>query len=190
VRAYVRSRSSKPALALTSKCQRADRRHSGRSPGAHVSACGMNGSSTAAQYAANRRLGSGREVVGVDDHRRVPASISDGGVQLVQRFEPHLLDAHFGPQRVVGRSDLLGRADEERVPGLGKETSVGEDLSIPVVGGVLEEDVEVMRLVTQPCQERRRCVERAPVDVGLTEGQQVPERLMEREHVAALDHRA
>ena len=45
-------RGSKPELALTSKCQRAVRCHSGRSPGAHVSASGMNGSSTAAQYAA------------------------------------------------------------------------------------------------------------------------------------------
>ena len=34
------SRWSNPELALTAKCQRADRRHSGRSPGAHLSACG------------------------------------------------------------------------------------------------------------------------------------------------------
>ena len=43
---------AKPELALTSVCQWADRRPSGRSPGSHVSASGMNGSSTAAQYAA------------------------------------------------------------------------------------------------------------------------------------------
>ena len=81
-------------------------------------------------------------------------------------------------------------ADEERVPGLGEEASVGEDVSVPVVGGLLEEDVDVMRLVAQPREEGLSCVERPPVDIGLTEGQQVKERLMEREQIAALDHRA
>ena len=68
------------------------------------------------------------------------------------------------------------------MPGLGEEAPVDRPL-VPVVGGVLEEDVDVIRLVTQPCEERRRCLERPTVDVGLTEAQQVPERLMEREHV-------
>jgi hypothetical protein len=44
-------------LALTSACQRADRRHSGRSPGSQARARGMKGSPTAAQYAAMPRLG-------------------------------------------------------------------------------------------------------------------------------------
>jgi hypothetical protein len=57
---YTRSRCSKPELALTSACQRADRRHSGRSPCSQVSAPGLRGSPTAAQYAAIVAAGRAR----------------------------------------------------------------------------------------------------------------------------------
>jgi hypothetical protein len=52
-------------------------------------------SSTAAQYAAI--VASGRVTRSSESiTTRVPTSISDGGMQLVQRLEPDLLDAHVG----------------------------------------------------------------------------------------------
>ena len=54
-------------------------------------------------------------------------------MQLVQRLEPDVFDAHVAirllecPLSEQGRRDLLGTADEERVPGLGEEAPVGED---------------------------------------------------------------
>ena len=49
---YTLSRRSKPELLLASVCQRADRRHSGCSPGSQVSARGSKGSPIVVQYAA------------------------------------------------------------------------------------------------------------------------------------------
>ena len=90
----VRSRGSKPELVLTSTCQRAVRRHSGRSPGSHVSASRDERQPDGCAVRRHRRLGSGHEVVGVDDDRAVSPGVADGGVQLVQRLEPDVLDAH------------------------------------------------------------------------------------------------
>ena len=54
------------------------------------------------------------------------------------------------------------------MPCLGEEAPIGEDLMVSVVGRVLQEHVDVVRLITQPGEERDRRVERPPFDVGLT----------------------
>ena len=96
-----------------------------------------------------------------------------------------------GFERVQGRCDLLGTANEERVPGFGKEAPVGEDdLTDPGVGRLLQEHADVMRLLPQPCEERRGRLERPPFDFGVPEVHQAFERFMESEQVAALEHRA
>jgi hypothetical protein len=59
------------------------------------------------------------------------------------------------PPRVEGRCDLLRTADEERVPGIGEEGPVGEDLMVSAVGRFLQEHPDVMGLITQPGDERR-----------------------------------
>ena len=74
------------------------------------------------------------------------------------------------------------------MPGLGEEAPVGEDdLTDPVVGRLLQEHADVMRLVPQPCEERRGRLERPPFDFGVPEVHQAFERFMESEQVAALD---
>ena len=62
-----------------------------------------------------RGFGSCDEVVGVDDDRAVSPRVAHRGVQLVQRLEPDVVDAHVGLERVEGRGDLLRTADEEGV---------------------------------------------------------------------------
>ena len=105
----------------------------------------------------HRRLGSGHEVVGVDDDRAGTPGVVDCGVQFVERLEADVFDAHVGPQRVEGCCDLLGAADEERVPGFGEEPPVGQDdLKEPVVRRLLQEHAAAMSLLAQPCEERRR----------------------------------
>lgn len=151
---YTRSRCSKPELALTSACQRADRCHSDRSPCPQVSARGLKGSPTAAQYAAIVAAGRATRSSESMTNRRVSPGIADSRLQLAQLLQPDRVDAHVGEQRVAGRCDLLGTADEERVPGLGEEAPVGEDLIVLVVARVLQEHADAMRRITQPGEER------------------------------------
>ena len=76
------------------------------------------------------------------------------------------------------------------MPGLGEEAPVGEDVVVAVVGRVLQEHTPVMRVVTQPGQERGGRTERsAGRIVSLAELLQIGERLMEYGQVAAFGHR-
>ena len=76
------------------------------------------------------------------------------------------------------------------MPGLGEEAAVGENVIVAVVGRVLQEDADAVRLITEPGQERRASVECPPDGVSRAEFLQVVERLVEYGHVAALIHRA
>ena len=77
------------------------------------------------------------------------------------------------------------------MPGLGEEAPVGEDdLTDPGVGRLLQEHADVMGLLPQPCEERHGRLERPPFDFGVPEVHQAFDRFMEREQVAALEHRA
>jgi hypothetical protein len=119
-------------------------------------------------------------------------------VQFVQRLEPDVLDAKVAVrllerrrQRVERRSDLLRTTNEERVPRLGQEASVGEDdLADAGVGRLLQEHIDGMVVLPQPCEERHGRLERPPSDFGRPEVHQTLERFMEREQIAALEHRA
>ncbi|MGH9245486.1 MAG: hypothetical protein ACRD29_14460 [Acidimicrobiales bacterium] len=92
--------------------------------------------------------------VGVDDDRAVSTGLADCGVQLVQRLQTDRVDAHVGLYRVGRRCDLLWTADEERVPRLGEQAPIGEDRMVAAASRVLQEHVDVMRLINQPCEER------------------------------------
>ena len=75
----------------------------------------------------HRRLGSCHEVVGVDDDRRVSPASRTAVCSSCSASSPMLSMRMSGSARTYGRRDLLGAADEERVPGLGEEAPVGED---------------------------------------------------------------
>jgi hypothetical protein len=179
---YVRSRRSNPELAPTSACHRAVRRHSGP-PGSHLSACGMKSNPTAAQYAASVASGRAtRSSESMTTGRWPPASHT-----VAQRLESYGSEGSVGLQRVEGRWDLFGKADEEGMPGLGEEALVGEnELEDSVVGRFLHEHLDVICFVLQPCEERRHRSEGPPLDFGAPEVRHAFERLVESEEVAAL----
>ena len=141
--------------------------------------------------AVRRHRGSwpGHEVVGVDDDGRGPSSIADGGLHLAQSLHADRVDGHRGEQGVVGRRDFLGAADEERVPRLGKEPPVGQDLIVLLIHRVLQEHVPVVRLAAQPGEQRGGRTKGPPARIGLAVVPQVAERLVKHGQVSAFGHR-
>lgn len=88
--------------------------------------------------AEGRHRGSGTcdQVSGVDDERAKSLRFAHCAVDLLERPQANLLDAHIRPQRVVRRNDLRRTADEEDMMHHCKEASVCEDLGIAVIRGL------------------------------------------------------
>ena len=124
---------------------------------------------------------------------RCPPASRTAACSSCSASSPIVVDAHVGRlrARTEGRGDLLGTADEERVPGLGEEAPVGEDdLADPGVGRLLQEHADVLRSRRAARRGATGRIERPPVDLGVPEVDEALDRLVEREQVAALEHRA
>ena len=115
-------------------------------------------------------------------------SDADSSVELVQCLDPDVFDTNIAgrlegcEERVQRLGDLLGPANEKRVPGLGEEATVGAiELKDRRVGRLLQEHSHAMRLLPQPCKERARRLEGLSADFGAPEVDQALERFVESE---------